>query len=151
MLLQTLVLQINRAKIRFEHSILVYFPNFLYKTDPEDPCFCCKEKTCPDKGCSNYGENYTCFAAQEVDLAIMDCAPLDMEGLSLCNDGIFSQNPCRCCQYKKKCTDVGCSTQNPGYQCMNELDAAEHPIPCMQHDKSLCDSSEGKYIKKIPT
>ena len=119
--------------------------SFLYKTDPQDPCLCCKEKICPDKGCSTYGNNYTCFASEEVDLDIMGCAPLDMNGISLCNDGIFSQNPCRCCHYKKQCNDTGCSSQNKGYQCLNELDAAEHPIPCMKHDVNLCASSKGWY------
>ena len=112
----------------------------------QDPCYCCKEKQCPDKGCSDYGEGYNCFSPGDVDLEIMDCAPNDGKGLRLCNDDLLSsKSPCRCCKFKQNCTDVGCSTEHPGYQCMNEIDAANYARPCLQHNTSLCASNEGIY------
>ena len=116
------------------------------ENDSTNPCYCCKEKACPDLGCSKHGENFTCFAAADVNLEIMDCAPLDEMGLRLCNDNPLlttADMPCRCCKLKKNCTDVGCSTQYPGYQCLNERDATEYPKDCMRHNTSLCSSAEG--------
>ena len=123
----------------------------------QDPCYCCKEKQCPDKGCSDYGEGYNCFPPGNVDLNIMDCTPNDGKGLGLCNDDLLTslmyletqgttyQAPCRCCKFKQNCTDVGCSTEHPGYQCMNEMDAVNYVKPCLQHNTSLCASNEGMF------
>ena len=123
------------------------------ENDPMNPCYCCKEKACPDLGCSKHGKNFTCFAAADVNLDTMDCAPLDGMGLGLCNDNPLlttADMPCRCCKLKKNCTDVGCSSTYPGYQCMNEKDATDYPKDCMRHDSSLCSSGAGKIqIPKI--
>ena len=114
------------------------------KGNSKDPGYCCKEKACPDKGCSDYGKNYTCFPAESINLGIMDCAPIDGKGIHLCNDNLLmTQEPCRCCNFKKNCTDVGCSTEHPGYQCLNEIDATKHPKKCLKHNTTLCESGEG--------
>ena len=116
------------------------------KVNSKDPGYCCKEKACPDKGCSDYGENYTCFPAESINLGIMDCASIDGKSIHLCNDNLLSQAPCRCCNFKKNCTDVGCSTEHPGYQCLNEIDTTKHPKKCLKHNTTLCESDEGIHI-----
>ena len=54
---------------------------------------------------------------------------------------------CKCCKAKPKvcCEDNGCSTAHPGFQCMNETAAANHPKTCTKHDTALCGKKKSKY------
>ena len=43
------------------------------------------------------------------------------------------------------CEDSGCSTAHPGFQCMNETSAANHPKTCLKHDTALCGNKKSKH------